>query len=777
MRAFTWRVHRAAWLVAIAACLVALAACSSGKKESGGGGFPPSYGISGTVAGDVAAGVTIRIQGTTRKAVTNALGHYAITGLSDGTYVLEASFDGYSFTPATRTVAINGANVTGQDFASVKGLSLAGSVTGDVKQGVTLTLEGPDPLTSIRTATSDDAGAYTFSNVASGVYHVTPSLAGGWTFAPANILVTVGTASLTGANFTAIAATHTISGRVTGALAAGVTVVLTGDRNAVTVTDALGNYAFANLAPGSYTVAATYAGYAFSPATRSATITTANVAGQDFASAATHKLAGRVSGAVLGSVGVALTGMSSGATTTDPTGYFEFDDLVDGVYTVAPSLDGYAFSPVARVVALAGADVRTADFTASAAPTPVYTVSGSVSAVGAGATVTLEGDATYVATTDAAGVFSIADVTAGTYLLVPYHDDYTFDPASRLVVVTGSLSSQTFTATVRPTARTILGNIAGPVSAGVTVTLSDGASQTTTTDAAGTFAFRNLGDGTYRVTPSLSGFGFTPADCLVTIAGPSVTYVQFSSFMVPHSISGAITGAVLTGVGVELAGNGVNGMYTTGIDGRFTFGGLPDGAYTVAPTLAGYFFSPAIANVTVAGADVTGVAFVSAPTHRIAGTVTGDKIDDVIVALTGAATAVTTTDVAGRYEFVELRDGNYTVTPTSAEYTFTPQLLQILPVTLAAGDVTNADFVSRLIPTYSVSGTITGGTSVNVRVDLTGVDPVLTTSTDAGGVYTFSRLKSGSYMVIPSGATFNPASRAFRINYADVTGQDFTSPP
>jgi hypothetical protein len=761
----------------VAGLLVALAGCSE-EKDRGTTTPTPVYSVSGTVSGAVSAGVTVGIQGKFRKTTTNALGEYSLQ-LANGTYTLEASLDGYTFTPATRTVTVNGAGVTGQDFTSQPGpppgVAIAGEVTGDGPDGVTLTLVGPEPATSTQTATTDASGKYQFPDVASGIYLLTPSRAGGWTFSPANALVTVGGTSLTGPDFVSIGATHDLSGKVTGPFTSGVIVTLSGAADAVTVTDGSGSYAFTELAPGNYVVTASYPGYAFTPATRSATVGASDVTGQDFVSAATHGIAGRISGGVIEGVKVSLSGAATRDATTDASGYFEFADLVDGAYAVRPSLAGYTFGPTQRSITLAGANVVDANFAASVAPPATYTVSGSVSgAVQRGVTITLQGDdSTAVTTTDAAGGFTFEAVQPGNYLIVPFHDDYAFAPASRFVVVPAAdVPGQTFTATVRPGARTIAGTVTGAVSAGVTVTLAGPSTTTTTTDAEGNFAFRSLGDGLYLVTPSFAGFTFTPANCLVSVAGPSVTSVQFTSAFAPHSISGRVTGPVISGVPVALSGD-ASAVTVTAADGTYTFTGLANGSYAVTPSLVGYYFSPVKAPVAVDGANVSGVDFVIAPAHLISGHVSGDVLAGVKVTLSGASAAETTTDGTGYYEFTDLPDGGYLLTASLDGYTFDPRPL---PIDLAGADVTTADFTSTLIPTYTVSGTISGAVVDGVTVQLSGASSK-TTTTDGTGTYVFTDLPNGSYMVIPTlgGYAFDPASRAFRIDDADVTAQDFTS--
>lgn len=785
MRASISRGHATCRIAATAAFLVAFAGCAPTKE----GGTPPqpTYSVSGTVSGAVAAGVTVKIQGTSLTAITDSLGRYAIAGVANGSYTVTASRAGYAFTPPARIVVVNGASVAGQDFTAAAlppSWEIAGKITGDGPEGVTLTLVGPEPATSTVTATSAADGSYSFPTVAAGIYLLTPSRAGGWTFSPANALVTVAGASLSGPNFGSIAPTHAVSGRVTGAFTAGVLITLSGDADAFQVTDGSGNYAFTALPPGNYVVTASYPGYTFAPESRSVSMGTSDVTGQDFVASATHKIAGRISGDVLGGVTVTLSGAASGEATTDASGYYEIAGLANGAYQLTPSLAGYTFSPAQRPVALFGADVGNADFTASLAAPVTFTVSGSVSgAVQRGVTVTLQndqGDPTAVTTTDGAGAFLFQAVSPGNYLIIPSHDDYTFDPASRFVVVaSASITGQAFTATVKPTARTISGFVSGAVTAGVVVTLVGPSPSTTTatatTDASGSFAFRNLVDGLYLATPTLAGFAFTPANCLVLVSGPSVTSLQFTSAFAPHSISGAITGPAIDGIPVTLSGD-ASFTTTTAPNGSYAFPGLANGNYVVTPTFPGYYFAPVAAAVQLAGANAAGVNFTSAQAHVISGhvTVTGVGLPGVSMSLSGAAPAPpAVTDGTGFYQFTDLPDGGYVLEASLDGYTFLPQTIS---TTLAGADLTTADFAATLVPTFTVSGTISGAIQAGVTVQLSGAKST-TTATDAGGAYRFTGLPNGSYMVIPSAAgfAFTPASRAFRVNDADLTSEDFTS--
>jgi Domain of unknown function (DUF4082) len=78
---------------------------------------PPSattYTISGTVSGSAA---TLTLSGaSSASTTTGAGGSYSFSGVANGSYVVAASQSGYSFTPSTAAVAVNGGSVAGVNF-------------------------------------------------------------------------------------------------------------------------------------------------------------------------------------------------------------------------------------------------------------------------------------------------------------------------------------------------------------------------------------------------------------------------------------------------------------------------------------------------------------------------------------------------------------------------------------------------------------------------------------------------------------------------------------
>ena len=245
-----------------------------------------------------------------------------------------------------------------------------------------------------------------------------------------------------------------------------------------------------------------------------------------------------------------------------------------------------------------------------------------------------------VGTLDALGVFYLD--SNGDFPGCPYINDVTLTEGTanltasntslttstptlteRQVGTAGSLSLTVATAT-NPTATDICSattgsyTIAGTITSngsglsGVTVTLSGSGSGTTTTDADGAYSFTGLSSGTYIVTPSRSGYAFTPSSKQVTASCAVQLGVDFTATTSgpTYSISGKVTlsGSGLSGVTMTLSGSG-SGTTTTDSSGDYTFSGLSNGTYTITPTKSGYTFTPVSKSVTISGSNKTGQNF------------------------------------------------------------------------------------------------------------------------------------------------------------------------
>lgn len=147
--------------------------------------------------------------------------------------------------------------------------------------------------------------------------------------------------------------------------------------------------------------------------------------------------------------------------------------------------------------------------------------------------------------------------------------------------------------------------------AGATVALSGAASATTTADGSGNYGFSGLATGSYAVTPSRSGYSFSPTSQAVTINGAKVTGVNFiaTSVAPTYAISGTISpassgaGSVVTMIGTA------NATTTADASGNYSFPGLSNGSYTVTPSSQTANFSPTSQPVTISNGNVSGVDF------------------------------------------------------------------------------------------------------------------------------------------------------------------------
>jgi len=170
-----------------------------------------------------------------------------------------------------------------------------------------------------------------------------------------------------------------------------------------------------------------------------------------------------------------------------------------------------------------------------ASPKGRYSISGKVS--GSAAKVTLSGAASALATTDASGNYSFSGLPNGSYVVTPSQSGYSFSPSSASVSMSSaSKSGVNFTATAIVTTYSISGKVSGSTAK---VTLSGSSSALTTTDASGNYSFSGLPNGSYVVTPTQSGYSFTPGSTSVSINGASKSGVNFTATaaMVTHSVS------------------------------------------------------------------------------------------------------------------------------------------------------------------------------------------------------------------------------------------------
>jgi len=162
------------------------------------------YSISGRIAdssGVGQSGITVKRSGSTSTVITNGAGYYTFTDVLDGSVTITASGSGKSFTPASRTFEMSGANIANQNFTATPGFNIIGRIAtsaGIAVMGVTVNRSGSNVPTVTNTA-----GYYVFSGVPIDKYVLTPIKAG-FTFTPGAKTISVINADINGQNFIAI---------------------------------------------------------------------------------------------------------------------------------------------------------------------------------------------------------------------------------------------------------------------------------------------------------------------------------------------------------------------------------------------------------------------------------------------------------------------------------------------------------------------------------------------------------------------------------------------
>jgi len=227
----------------------------------------------------------------------------------------------------------------------------------------------------------------------------------------------------------------------------------------------------------------------------------------------------------LAGVSVLITGKGVNQTaTTDSNGAYTFQNLANGTYTITPSKSDYTFKPASATVTISGSNKTDEIFMATKAGSG-YTISGVIQESNsglAGVSVRVTGNGVdQTAITDSNGAYTFGGLANGNYTITPSKSDYTFNPVSIAVTMSGSgRVVETIIATKAGYAITGIIREGDFGLAGVSVRVTgNGVDQTAITDSNGAYTFQNLANGTYTITPSKSDYTFKPASATVTISG------------------------------------------------------------------------------------------------------------------------------------------------------------------------------------------------------------------------------------------------------------------
>ena len=247
-----------------------------------------------------------------------------------------------------------------------------------------------------------------------------------------------------------------------------------------------------------------------------------------------------------------------------------------------------------------------------------YTVSGTVSGTGlANATLTLRGaGAARTTTSDTSGAYQFLKVEPGSYTLSASKKGFAYTPSSQVVkVAAADVKATPFTSAAAQTTYTVSGTVKGDVTAGIVLalTLNGTAAGDTLAAASGAFQLEGLAAGTYVLTPSRTGYTFTPQSRTVTLSGTTtvVTGLEFTATIGKYAVSGTVRGDVKVGVVLKLVSSAKTLQATSSDAGVYSVADATSGTYVLTPSLTGYKFFPASRTVTVADAAIAGQDFSS----------------------------------------------------------------------------------------------------------------------------------------------------------------------
>ena len=286
---------------------------------------------------------------------------------------------------------------------------------------------------------------------------------------------------------------------------------------------------------------------------------------------------------------------------------------------------------------------------------------------------------------------------------------------------------------------------------GVMVSLNTGT--TTTTDANGNFFFASLANGSYTVTPSMTGYTLSPTSSLQTVNNANITGVNF-------------TVSAATGVGV------FDGSYTGTWDIT-----CPACGDTAAGTFTTILTNGVFTNISLP---------ITSGAH-------GPLMDSGTVSSSGAIIGTGTNPSQCNNNMSTFAGQITTISSGVVGLTISYSRLTYLDGCEAeSGTIIATRTTAGTTPIYSISGSVTaagtGSAIQGVTITLTSAGTsIATATTDASGNYTFAGLINGSYTITPSMPgyytygtpkySFWPISITQTVNGANVTGVTFTGYP
>ena len=296
-------------------------------------------------------------------------------------------------------------------------------------------------------------------------------------------------------------------------------------------------------------------------------------------------------------------------------------------------------------------------------------------------------------------------------------------------IVVGSIYSHSNTGSayifaLPATTYTISGN-AGV--AGASLDYTDVTTKTVTADGAGDYSFTVSNNWSGTVTPSLTGYTFSPASRDYTDVLLDQTGQDYTATAITYTISG---NAGVSGASLGYTDSTPQTAIADGV-GDYSFEVSYNWSGTVTPALAGYTFSPASRDYTDVLLDQTGQDYSTTATiYTISGNagVPGASLD-----YTDITPKTAIADGVGNYTFEVSYNWSGIVTPSKTGYTFSPVSTEYTDV---LSDQTGQDYTATMIqiPTNLIASDGKYTDRVQLNWTASGADSYdLFRATSAGG--------------------------------------------
>ena len=716
--------------------------------------------ITGNIGSPGGPGATVLLTGASTASTTaDANGNYTFNGLANGSYTVTPVNAGYVFSPASQAITLGSTSATANFTSAVATYGISGTISGPGGANATVSLTG----TSSATTTADGTGNYSFGGLLNGTYIVTAGNPG-YVFTPASLNVVISTASFTGLNFATVNGCPTCD--TIWAASAAPTVADSGDPTSnelgVKIRADSDGYILGLRFYKAPDNTGTHVVHVWS--STGTQLGTATVTGESAAGWQQMMLASPIP---------VVANTTYVASYLAPSGHYS----ADVSFFAASGVDSTPLHALANGVD--GPDGVFLATTTGGFPTAMnqstnywvdvvysntqgYSIVGSISGSGgSGAIVNLTGAATASATADANGNFSFNSLANGSYTVTPSNGNDAFTPSNQAVTINSAHAmSVNFTS---PTTYNLSGTISGPGGSGATVSLSGASSATTTADGSGNYTFTGLANGSYTVTPSNGSYIFTPLSQSTTIKGANLSAFNFSSVAPTYSLSGTISGPGGPGAMVSLSGASAATTRADG-SGNYSFTGLANGSYTVAPSNGSYVFSPASQSTTISAVNLSAFNFGSLAVTSVVlnpssviggGASTGTVTLSAPAPASGAVVALLSNNTAAAQVSTSVRVSAGTTTAAFTVTTSPVAANASLTISATLGSTQTAGFTVTAPAPNSVAlspSSVLGGTSSAGTVTLTGPAP------SGGSVVTLTSSNTAAAQVpasvtVASGAT------------------------